>query len=491
MCSVIRIDALLSSCFAFMRSTVLPLILISFSNLAQAQGIGQTIDFSAPEFHLKDLPQIDDELSADFFYNNRERLRDTLPDSAMVVLFSAPQKSKSNDIDFRYHQDPDFYYFTGIREPNAMMILFKNPIRIGEQWLREVLFIEEKNDKKEQWTGKMLNTEDAKELSKIQMILPNVDFKTMSFPWEEIKTVYSNQHQHIERDDKEHPGDLKSMVYHFDAKLNRASKKALVNETEDLFAYLRQKKTAEEVVMIQRAVDITCQAQLNAFRQIKGGMTEYQVEALINYTFRALGADGEAFPTIVASGDNGSIMHYTANEAILILGDLVIMDIGAQYEGYSADVTRTVPVSGKFSPEQAAVYQVVLDAQTVAIRYATPGYKFWTPHEEAYRTIGKGLIKLGIITEWGDIGKYFIHGTSHYLGLDVHDAGVYSSLAPGDVMTVEPGIYIPKGSPCDPKWWGIFVRIEDDILITSGAAKVLSDSAPKTIAEIEAIMAKS
>jgi Xaa-Pro aminopeptidase len=150
-----------------------------------------------------------------------------------------------------------------------------------------------------------------------------------------------------------------------------------------------------------------------------------------------------------------------------------------------------VPVSGKFSTEQAAVYQVVLDAQTVAIRYATPGYKFWTPHEEAYRTIGKGLIKLGIITEWGDIGKYFIHGTSHYLGLDVHDAGVYSSLAPGDVMTVEPGIYIPKGSPCDPKWWGIYVRIEDDILITTGPAKVLSDSAPKTIAEIEAIMAQS
>jgi Xaa-Pro aminopeptidase len=223
-------------------------------------------------------------------------------------------------------------------------------------------------------------------------------------------------------------------------------------------------------------------------RLTKPGMTEYQLEAIIEYTFRFAGADGPAFPSIVAAGDNGAIMHYTANSSLLIPGDMVIMDIGAQFEGYAADITRTIPVNGKFSEEQALVYQLVLDAQTVAIRYAVKGYKFWTPHEEAYRTIGKGLIKLGIIKEWSEIGRYFTHGTSHYLGLDVHDAGIYSSLQPGDVITVEPGIYIPDGSPCDPKWWGIFVRIEDDVLITDGPAQVLSAGTPRTIAEIEALM---
>jgi Xaa-Pro aminopeptidase len=184
-------------------------------------------------------------------------------------------------------------------------------------------------------------------------------------------------------------------------------------------------------------------------------------------------------------------MHYTSNSSLLIPGDMVVMDIGAQYQGYAADVTRTVPVSGVFSGEQKIIYQLVLDAQTVAIRYATPGYKFWTPHEEAVRTIGKGLIKHGIIKKWSDIGDYFIHGTSHYLGLDVHDTGIYSALQPGEVITVEPGIYIPEGSPCDPKWWNIYVRIEDDILITDGPARVISSSAPKTISEIESLMSNS
>jgi Xaa-Pro aminopeptidase len=471
-----------------MLIVLLFLAALGFINASFAQGVGKTIDFSSPVFKIKDLPEIEDELNAEFFSNNRDRLRDTLPDSSMVVLFSAPLKSKSNDIDFRFNQDPDFYYFTGIDAPNAIMVIFKSPVQLNGEWVREALYLEERDQKKEQWTGKMLSVEQSKEISNAQLVFPNTSFKTTSFPWDRIHEVFTNAHDHIERDDKEHPGDLKSMVFHFDTKVKRAGIQPKANEGEDLFAYLRQKKTTDEIAMIQRAVDITCEAQRNAIKSMKAGMTEYQIEAIINYTFRSMGSQGEAFPTIVASGENGAIMHYTANESLLIPGDLVVMDIGAEYEQYCADITRTVPVSGTFTEEQALVYQVVLDAQTVAIRYAKPGYKFWTPHEEAFRTIGKGLIKLGIITEWADIGKYFIHGTSHYLGLDVHDAGVYSALAPGDVMTVEPGIYIPEGSLCDPKWWGIFIRIEDDILITKGEARVLSDCVPRKISEIEALM---
>ena len=453
-------------------------------------GLG-IMDFQAQEnspLKFANLPVIDEEPSADFFVRNRNRLRDTMGDSVVVVLLSAPQKTRSNDIDYRYHQDPDFYYFTGIEEPNSMLLLFKDSVEIDGEWLNEILFVESKNVKKERWTGRMLGLAEAKEVSGAANVMSNIDFISMPIPFKDFDFVYSNANQWIERDDKEHPGDLMSMDKHLKAKAERAGVQIKVNAAEDLFGFLRQHKSAEEIAMLQQAIDITCEAQKNAMRSIVPGMTEYQVEALIEYTFRSNGASGAAFPSIVAGGSNGGIMHYTSNESLLIPGDLVVIDIGAEYEGYAADVTRTIPIDGTFSAEQAIIYQIVLDAQSVAIRYATPGYKFWTPHEEAFRTIGKGLIKNGIITQWSEIGDYFIHGTSHYLGLDVHDSGIYSSLQPGEVITIEPGIYIPHGSPCDPKWWDIYVRIEDDILITAGAAKLLSSGAPKKISEIEKIM---
>ena len=437
---------------------------------------------------LVPLPALEDELTADFFVKNRERLRDTLPDSAMVVLFSSPVKTRSNDIEFPYHQDTDFYYFSGITKENAMLLVFKDPVKLNGAMVKEVLFIEDKDRKKEMWTGTMLSADDAKEISGVDAVWSNTVFKSLEINFASIESVFANRHLFIEQDDLSHPGDLKSLVSHFYAKCKKAEKPVLVDEGEDLFAFLRQTKTSEELRLIKQAVDITCEAHNNVMKQIAPGMTEYQLQAIIEYTFRFNGADGPAFPSIVASGDNAAIMHYTDNSGLLIPGDLVVIDIGAQYGQYAADITRTIPVSGTFTEEQKQVYQLVLDAQTVAIRYATPGYKFWTPHEEAYRTIGKGLIKLGIIKEWADIGRYFIHGTSHYLGLDVHDPGVYSSLKPGEVITIEPGVYIPPGSPCDEKWWGIYVRIEDDVLITTGPAVVLSNKAPKTILEIESMI---
>lgn len=464
-------------------------VLCLFVNLKAAisQQISATSSKNAlPQ--LVSLPELEGELTAEFFTKNRARLRDTLADSSMVVLFSSPVKTRSNDIEFPYHQDTDFYYFTGIKKENAMLLIFKEPMKLNGVLIEEVLFIEDKDKKKEMWTGTMLSTADAQEISGIEYVWSNTLFKGLDLNFEGLNKVFANRHLFIEHDDLSHPGDLKSLVNHFYNKCKTAGLSVLVDEGEDLFAYLRQAKSAEEVKMIEQAVAITCEAHNNVMRQIAPGMTEYQLQAIIEYTFKYNGADGAAFPSIVASGDNAAIMHYTDNSSVLIPGDLVVIDIGAQYGQYAADITRTIPVSGIFSEEQKQVYQLVLDAQTVAIRYATPGYKFWTPHEEAYRTIGKGLIKLGIIKEWADIGRYFIHGTSHYLGLDVHDPGIYSSLKPGEVITVEPGIYIPPGSPCDEKWWGIYVRIEDDVLITNGPADVLSNSAPKTISEIEAMM---
>lgn len=469
-----------------MKKLLLILIVLHASGLSFGQSIGTTLDETLFTAQRIEEPVIS--ISSSFFVENRERLRDTMPDSSMVVLFSAPQKTKSNDIDYEYHQDPNFYYFTGIREPNAMILILKNPMRIDEKWYREILFVEEKNDKKERWTGKMLGLEKAQAQSGSAAVMSNTEWKSLPINFEKIETIYTNSFLDIERDDKMDPGDLKSLVTHTKAKVSFAKRSLSTDAGLDIFAYLRQSKTEEEIKVIEHAADITCEAQNQIMRHVKPGMKEYEIEAMIEYIFRSNGAEGEAFPSIVASGENGSIMHYTANDATLNDGEMMVVDIGAQYHGYSADITRTIPISGVFSEEQKQIYQLVLDAQTVGIRYATRGYKFWTPHEEAFRTVGKGLIKLGIIQEWKQIDQYYIHGTSHYLGLDVHDPGVYSSLQPGEVMTVEPGIYIPKDSPCDPKWWDIYVRIEDDILITNGRAKILSDKSPRTIQEIEEFM---
>ena len=217
-------------------------------------------------------------------------------------------------------------------------------------------------------------------------------------------------------------------------------------------------------------------------------MTEYQTEAIVEYVFKHHGAEYPGFPSIQGSGENSCILHYTSNRKPLYSNNLLVSDIGAEYHGYTADVTRTLPVDGKFSPEEKAIYNIVLEAQQAGIDACKKGNKFWDPHKAAQAVIAKRLLELGIIKHSYEVNKYFIHGTSHYLGLDVHDAGLYNSLQPGNVITVEPGIYIPAGSDCDPKWWNIGVRIEDDILITEDQPEVLSSKAPRKVEEIENLM---
>jgi Xaa-Pro aminopeptidase len=204
--------------------------------------------------------------------------------------------------------------------------------------------------------------------------------------------------------------------------------------------------------------------------------------------FRAAGASGPAFPSIIGSGENTCILHYTENNNPCAAGDLMVVDIGAEYQGYAADVTRTIPVDGTYSPAQKAIYELVLEAQAKGFEACQKGNPFSEPGKRATEVIANGLVKLGIIAKTSEVKTYFIHGTSHYLGLDVHDAGNYDKLSPGNVITVEPGIYIPVGSPCDSKWWNIGVRIEDDVLILEKGYEVLSEKAPRSVAEIEKIM---
>ena len=254
---------------------------------------------------------------------------------------------------------------------------------------------------------------------------------------------------------------------------------------------LRMVKTQEELELLRRAIDITVEAHREAMKSLEPGMHEYEVEALVQYVFRRNGAEHPGFPSIIGSGENSVILHYETNRRRMEDGDVVVIDIGAEYHGYTADVTRTVPVNGRFSPEQRAIYEIVLRAQEAGIEEARAGRPFSAPHQAAQTVVAEGLVELGLIEHPRQMRRFFMHGTSHYLGLYVHDVGTGAPLVPGAVITVEPGIYISPEPDIDPKWWNISVRIEDDVLITDGEPVVLSAGAPKDPEEIEALMAEA
>ena len=259
----------------------------------------------------------------------------------------------------------------------------------------------------------------------------------------------------------------------------------------DVLSDLRAVKTPEELVLLRRAVRISAVGQQEVMKATRPDMGEMELQGLHEYVYKKYGAEFEGYPSIVGAGNNACVLHYITNDKPQVKNDLLLMDCGAEYHGYTADVTRTIPPSGKFSPAQRQIYDIVLAAQEAGFAACKPGAEFQAPHKAAQKVIADGLLKLGIIQKPEDVRTYFPHGTSHYLGLDVHDRGNYGPLQAGNVITVEPGIYIPEGSPCDKKWWNIGVRIEDDVLITATGFENLSREAPRTVAEIEAMMTRA
>ncbi|UOQ78864.1 M24B family metallopeptidase [Hymenobacter sp. 5516J-16] len=235
---------------------------------------------------------------------------------------------------------------------------------------------------------------------------------------------------------------------------------------------------------------ISAVGQQEVMKATRPEMGEMELQGVHEYVYKKYGAEFEGYPSIVGAGGNACILHYTENDKPQVKNDLLLMDCGAEYHGYTADVTRTIPPSGKFSPAQRQIYELVLAAQEAGFAACKPGNEFQAPNKAAQQVVAEGLLRLGIIKKPEEARKYFPHGTSHYLGLDVHDSGTYGPLRAGSVITVEPGIYIPEGSPCDKKWWNIGVRIEDDVLITTMGYENLSREAPRTVAEVESLMAK-
>lgn len=432
-----------------------------------------------------------DLLPASFHKERREALRSLMPDSSVAVFFSNPIHNYSNDVDFEFHQDPNFYYLTGLRESNAILFIFKEMNAFGEMITNELIFVEPRNEANEVWTGKVLGVDGVKSNLGFEYAISNKDFGQFKIDYQKYSKVLGSSIPEDVKDNKFDKGDLYSMLKVFKQDTDTLDKKYNKIKLIQYMAQLRQIKTPEEILLMRKAIEITCSAQTELMKSLKPDMTEYQSEAIVEFTFKVNGAESVGFPSILGGGENSCILHYSTNRKELKSKDLLVCDIGAEYHGYTADVTRTIPVDGKYSTEEKTIYDLVLKAQNNAMEACKPGNKFFDPHEQAVKTIAKGLMDLKIIEKYDDVYKYFIHGTSHYLGLDVHDVGLNGALQEGNVITVEPGIYIPEGSPCDPKWWNIGVRIEDDILITKTGYENLSDCVPRETSEIERIMASS
>ncbi|HEX8515593.1 MAG TPA: aminopeptidase P N-terminal domain-containing protein [Bacteroidia bacterium] len=453
--------------------TLRPLLFLSLFPVMQIAAQSYDTDLLTKEFHM----------------GRREEIRKGLPDSSCAVFFSNPERVRANDTKFIYHQDPNFYYLTGLNEPNSVLIIFKEPQRFYDTIIAtELIFVQNRNPLQEAWTGRLMGTEGVQARLGFKNALLNTQFSDFKIDFEKFYKVYHLELFDDAHDDKNNNGDLASLIRHFRQKTDYKRKNLDGFNLYGLMANLREIKQPEEMVLMRKAIDMTCLAHAEVMRALQPGMKEYQAQAVVEYMFRNAGSEYVGYPSIVGGGENSCILHYETNRKMLDGGNLLVIDAGAEYHGYTADVTRTLPVDGSFSPEEKAIYYVVLEAQEAGIKACKAGAEFRASHKAAVAVIQKRLMELGIIKRPNDFMEYFFHGTSHYLGLDVHDAGNFGKLTPGNIITVEPGVYIPAGSPCDPKWWNIGVRIEDDILITAGEPENLSGKLPKTVEEIEALM---
>lgn len=445
-----------------------------------------------------------DLLKPDFHEGRREAVRAAMPENSVAVFFANPIRNRSNDVDYLYHQDPDLYYLTGYKEPHAVLLIFKNnqTDESGGQSYNELFFVQEKNPMAEMWTGIRMGTEGVQQELQIQNAYNGSAFKNYDIDFSQFDKVLFYDFKNDVRDNARDGADLYSLIEQFKSKVNYKNQSAGLNPEpqpnnidlstlNQIMNDLRGIKTPEEIDLIRKAVLISSVGQVEVMKAMKPGLSETEIQGIHEFVFKKYGSEYEGYPSIVGAGHNGCILHYQENAKPEIKStEMVLMDLGAEYHGYTADVTRTIPVDGKFSKEEKAIYDLVYKAQEDAIQQCKPGTTFAQLTALAKNIINQGLTDLGIINSRDDRHLYFPHGLSHHIGLDVHDKGNYNRLEAGMVITVEPGIYIPEGSDCDPKWWNIAVRIEDDILITKDGFENLSAFAPRTAEEIEKVMAQ-
>ncbi len=472
----------------------------------------------------------------------RQEALKRMGDKSVMVLFSAEPRVYTNDVDYHYRQENNLYYLTGIKQDGATLILIPDA-----KQTREILFMPKRDPRYETWNGRMMSDEDASARSGIREVwdsallngflaflapraeqaiakrgaLTKPDAK-LTGQWQTefqplIDAVKSDQAgiyllNPTGRDLREYRQE-----HEFAEAIKAASAGLKIKPASPIFAELRQIKSSWEQKLLQHAVDITAEAFHRVFAVAAPSMYEYEIQAEFEYTFRRRNADNWGYPCIVGAGPNATTLHYITSQDRLDDGSLLLMDCAAEFDHYTADITRTIPINGKFTKEQAEIYNIVLQAQTEAIKLARPGNFMLgddpkdSVHGRSAEVIKEGLLRLGLITskDNSEFRTWFMHGTSHWLGMNVHDVSVRAkALAPGMIFTVEPGIYIrpdaldvlPKTPenerfikavrPAFEKYKGVGVRIEDDILVTSGEPVNMSAAIPRKLEDVEAAMSR-
>ncbi|MCY1697694.1 Xaa-Pro aminopeptidase [Lelliottia sp. SL45] len=428
------------------------------------------------------------------FLRRRQALLAHMQPGSAALIFAAPEATRSNDSEYPYRQSSDFWYFTGFNEPEAVLVLIKS----DDTHNHSVLFNRVRDLTAEIWFGRRLGQDAAPEKLGVERALAFSEINEQLYQLlNGLDVVYHAQGEYAYADE---------LVFAALDKLRKGSRQNLsapasLTDWRPIVHEMRLFKSPEELDVMRRAGEISALAHTRAMEKCRPGMFEYQLEGEILHEFNRHGARFPSYNTIVGGGENGCILHYTENESELRDGDLVLIDAGCEYRGYAGDITRTFPVNGKFSPAQRAVYDIVLESLETALTLFRPGTSIQDVTGSVIRIMVNGLVKLGILK--GDVEEliadnthraFFMHGLSHWLGLDVHDVGGYGpdrsrTFEPGMVLTVEPGLYIAPDADVPAEYRGIGIRIEDDIVITENGNENLTASVVKKADEIEALMA--
>ncbi|MBC7848188.1 MAG: aminopeptidase P N-terminal domain-containing protein [Chitinophagaceae bacterium] len=441
-----------------------------------------------------DLPT--DYLTKEFHAGRRAALREKMPAKSVAVVVAFPTRTYSNDVEYLYHPNPDLYYFTGYREPHSMLMVFKEPQTAADgTTFDELLVVQKKNAQAEQWTGRRLGVEGVQQKLGIKNSINGEDFKGLAIDFASFDKIIFDRIPNDLPAGSGRGAELATLVTQFKEKAaipTDYSKEPRYDTRlyRELTTALREIKTPEEMELLRKAIEISCLGQNEVMKTVNPNMSELEIQGLHEYVHKKYGSEEVGYGSIVGAGENGCILHYMENTKTKIGTSMLLMDVGAAYHGYTSDVTRTIPVDGKFSAEERAIYQLVYDAQEAVFAKAKDNTPFSEIEAAAREVVTQGLIKLGIAKTTAEANQYYPHGCSHHIGMDVHDRGSYKNLKKNMVITVEPGIYIPEGSKCDKKWWGIAVRIEDDILIREKDNELLSSFSPRSIEAIEKMIAE-
>ena len=428
------------------------------------------------------------------YRQRRERLMAKLPSHAALLVPGASLVTRSHDSEYPFRQQSDFYYLTGLQEPEALLLLLP-----GRAEGQSVVFCQDRDPTLEAWTGRRLGAQGVVSQHGLDQAFENAERDAL------LPTLLDGRELlYVPLDNPDALSIAEDALAYAQAGMRRG-KPALKGwlDSRPLIHEMRLIKSPAEIALLRHAAVISAQAHVRAMRTCQAGLSEYQLQAELEHTFVWHGASGPAYSTIVGGGANACVLHYIENSDVLEEDTLVLIDAGAEFDLYAGDITRTFPVSGRFNDAQRALYQVVLDAQVRAVNAIAPGATLAEIHQGVVADLTAGLIELGLLS--GDVQariddesyrRFYLHSTSHWLGLDVHDVGTYRldeatprPLEPGMVLTVEPGLYIPSDDDIPDAYRGIGIRIEDNVVVTDQGHDILTADVPKQVADIEQLMA--